>query len=146
MGFSDICSKLDKNYILIGTLFIFIIILLFLNYQKSNKIYAQQVRQSIKNEPFINNDSRNSNELVLYYTEWCGWSKKFLPEWNELESSNEIKNVTLRKVECEKNPDNKCKSIEGFPTIILYKSGKEIEFNSHPRTKDGVLAFLKENL
>ena len=153
MNFSEICSKLDKTYILIGTLFIFIIILLLLNNQKSNKIYAQYQVPMMKAEAFADAQKEpetpqktSNNQLVLYYADWCGWSQKILPVWEELEASGDVKGVVLRKVECEKQPDGKCKSIQGYPTIILFKGDKEINFNSHPRTKEGILKFLEKNL
>jgi thiol-disulfide isomerase/thioredoxin len=135
MSFSDLCSKLNKTYILIGTLFIFIVILLLLNYQKANKIYAPT-------EKFDSN-IKTKNELVLYYAEWCGWSQKILPVWEELEKNNKL-NVTLKKIECEKQPDEKCKSVQGYPTIIYYKDDKEIVFNGE-RTKENIITFLNKN-
>jgi thiol-disulfide isomerase/thioredoxin len=177
MAFSDLCSKLDKTYILIGTMFILILVLLFLNYQKANKIYARpavpvvvsqetptptttaiqvqqqpQPQEESKQEQKKEGFADTVNKLVLYYATWCGWSQKMLPDWAEFKASNKHGNLSVEEVACDKTDNEKCKAVQGYPTIILYKSGSEILMEKdrkgayYPRTKEGIERFVSDNL
>lgn len=89
-----------------------------------------------KQENFDNNTS-----LILYYTEWCGHSQRFLPTWQELEKKYGNK-MQLRKIDCDKE---KCDGIAGFPTIILYKDNKQVEYNSGNRSLESLEKFINAN-
>jgi len=106
---------------------------------------------------FINNRNSSTVDLVrenfdnqklkLYYTEWCGFSKRFMPVWEDLERYLTDNKITLEheKIDCEKNKE-KCSTIEGYPTVILEKDGKEIIMDgTYPRSLDGILKFLKDS-
>ena len=92
---------------------------------------------------------KKKHKLCLYYTDWCGYCKEFVPEWNKFNdyvSSNNLKNdLVLEKYNCEGN-NSKCKNVNEYPTVILYKkNGQEIKMSSDPRTKEGLLNFIKVN-
>lgn len=87
----------------------------------------QEVRDKPQvNETFIPTDKPT---IVLYYADWCGWSKKILPTWenvkNDLESSGQF--IVL---DFEDNRDksqiaeaSKLPGFRGFPDIRLYPRG-----------------------
>jgi protein disulfide-isomerase A1 len=89
-------------------------------------------------------------EFRVYYTNWCGWSKKALALLNSDEFKNEMSKIqdkaTLVLLDCENNEKQQCdaEKIEGFPTMKLSKNGELIEFNG-PRTTEGIISFIKEH-
>ena len=59
------------------------------------------------------NSAQNKHKLVLYYTNWCGWSQKFLSTWDELKK--QVKNVDYVAIDCEdKNNKDQCQDIQNF--------------------------------
>jgi len=60
--------------------------------------------------------------LVLFYASWCGFSRRFLPHFEEY-SKNCSKECT--KVDKDEFPEL-CKkyTIEYYPTVIWFKDGK----------------------
>lgn len=95
--------------------------------------------ETIVTAPSIEKFANSTPTLKLYYTNWCGWSKKFLPTWDEL--TKNVKDVAFEKIDCEKQ---KCENVPGFPFIVLEKNGKKINYNGN-RTYDDVLKFLTSN-
>ncbi len=89
----------------------------------------------------------NLPEFNLYYTDWCGWSQKFLPVWAELEkkvkNSNLKNKVKLVKINCEKEK-GKCAGVPGFPYLVLNKSGNKINFEGN-RDLPTIEGFLNKN-
>lgn len=85
-------------------------------------------------------------ELILFYTEWCGYSRSFLPVWDEFAKQNK-QNVKLTKLRCEGGDANTClqKGVSGYPTVILYKNNQEIPFEDD-RTVANLQAFLQKHL
>jgi thioredoxin-like negative regulator of GroEL len=84
----------------------------------------------------------------MFGVEWCPHCVSAGPEFDALGSSMTIGDtaVTLQRVNPEKEPQKaKGYSIDGYPTIILETGGKQIK-HSGPRTKDGFLQFLQQNL
>lgn len=84
----------------------------------------------------------NTNDINIYNfnTSWCGWSKKFQPEWNKL--SNIMKTIDIK---CD-DPlnENICKkyNILGYPTVIIEKNNKQIVYNGE-KTAESILLFVK---
>lgn len=91
-----------------------------------------------------------TNELVLYYATWCGYSKQFLPEWEKFVeyAKNNLPHLKVTGVRCEGGNEPICmqKGIEGYPMVMLYMyDGREIPFEGD-RTKDALVAFVSKNL
>lgn len=86
-------------------------------------------------------------KIVLYYANWCGYSKMFLPEWDSFENhaKNNIRGITVEKILCEGNDISKCSHLKGFPTVILHKNNKAITFNGN-RTKSDLIKFIQSNV
>jgi thiol-disulfide isomerase/thioredoxin len=102
-----------------------------------------------KTENFINDNAKpdvlaNKKKIKVYnfYTSWCGWSKKFLPEW-EIFKKQVNKGKTDKcddnmacGFQCDNEGDAKavemCKkyNVPGYPFII-------IEVDGQPKTYDG---------
>jgi len=94
------------------------------------------------------NNNENKNKLYLYFTEWCGHSKNFLPEWDKLvsmvESSNLKNTFDVKKINCEKDKQT-CEdaNVRGYPTVILHKTnGQNVAYNGQ-RTAQDIMNFMK---
>lgn len=80
--------------------------------------------------------------LVKFYAPWCGHCIHLVPEWNKLYNQNKT-NVIIANFDGTKQLPKEV-SIEGFPTIILFKNGKQIPYEGE-RTADNILEFLNKN-
>ena len=98
----------------------------------------------------FNNNNNNKVQFKVYYTNWCGWSKKALALINSSEFQSQINQIKDKAevilVDCENGVENECSAnnIRGFPTMILFKNGKAIDFNGE-RTTEGIISFIKQN-
>ena len=106
---SDIEWMIAPAMVIIGLLGI-IVGIIFLNDKKTNKIAGGK---------------KANITFILYYVDWCPHCKTVKPEWEKLENDKSFKNITIKKINCEK--DEKAaeeNNIEGFPTILFSKNGK----------------------
>ncbi len=131
-----------RNCLLIG-LVILVILVTLSNY--FNKRKTVQVERNIQvnqiNQESANNKIEPDLTLKLYYTEWCGWSQRFLPVWEQLENSNLW--CKLVKINCENNK-GLCANVPGYPYLVLEKNGKQIDYNGD-RTYDDLIKFINNN-
>ena len=71
----------------------------------------------------------NKPTLINYYADWCGFSQKFLPVWNEFKSKGN-KYPELQITELNIGMDKQLNKIalkagvNGYPTIVLFYKGK----------------------
>jgi thiol-disulfide isomerase/thioredoxin len=107
-------------------------------------------------EPFTVTPKREvrvgSANLYFFYTDWCGFSKKAMPVWEELEEKLRASpvfgttKVTPVRVNAEKERAlATLYEIEGYPTIKLETSSALIDYTGK-RTVADLLAFLRETL
>jgi hypothetical protein len=108
--------------------------------------------QNIKNiEPHTN--VNNKDRLCLYYADWCGYSRQFLPVWEKLKtaivSSNLKDKVVVAEFECDKDKEMCQKNkeiIPGYPTVVLHKSdGKNIPYEGQ-REVEAIINFMKREI
>lgn len=95
----------------------------------------------------------NEARLYMFYTDWCGFSKKAQPEWAKLESQLQASggyfgttHVTPIKVDAEK--DTKLATLYGinaYPTVILETKDATYDFDKRV-TAPNLLAFLRTTL
>ena len=107
-------------------------------------------------EPFVVAPKREvpvgSANLYFFYTDWCGFSKKAMPEWEALEEklkeSPVIGGTRVTPVRVNGDRDRALTTlyqIEGYPTIKLETSSGLTDY-SGKRTAGDILAFLQETL
>jgi thioredoxin-like negative regulator of GroEL len=85
--------------------------------------------------------------LYMFYTDWCGFSKKAQPEWAQMsDGTYGTTKVKFVKVDCEKS-QSMCSDygIEGYPTVKLETSEGIQDFGKQV-TSANLEAFLKETL
>lgn len=84
-----------------------------------------------------------TSTLSFFYTDWCGFSQKAMPEWEAIETALRGSSVTPRRVNCE-SERAKCSlyGIEGYPTVV-FESTSGTQTYSGRITKDKVLYYLR---
>ena len=94
----------------------------------------------------------NQATLYFFYTNWCGFSKKAMPEWEKLESK--LKDggyygktrVNPVAVDAEKDKETATTyEVEAYPTVILETRDGLIPYTKRVTTQ-GLLDFLRSNL
>lgn len=96
-------------------------------------------------------NSNKTAEMMLFYVDWCPHCKTAKPEWENLKSEYEGKQINGYTLvfseynctaETSENEElmNKYK-IEGYPTIKLLKDSQVIEYDAKP-TKSTMEQFL----
>ena len=81
--------------------------------------------------------------VTNYYTNWCGWSKKFSSEWNTFKNIiSDNKNISTVDVMCD-DPNNhdKCINVPGFPYVVINKNNKNIPYDGE-RKADKILNYI----
>lgn len=90
--------------------------------------------------------------LYFFYTDWCGWSKKAMPEWSDLETTVSKTpyfgntKVTLVRVDAESEREKAEEyGVDSYPTIKLETSSGVTDFTKRP-THESLLQFLRHSL
>ncbi len=81
--------------------------------------------------------------LVDFYAEWCGPCKTLAPILKEVKGTlgNSLKIV---KIDVDKNPSIASKHmVRGVPTLILFKSGKQVWRQSGVLEKSAIIEVLQ---
>ena len=90
--------------------------------------------------------------LYFFFTNWCGFSKKAMPEWEQIERKLKESNtfgkthVTAVRVDCEQDKTT-CDlyKIEGYPMIKL-ETQEGISDLQGAVKYDGMLKFVRQTL
>ncbi len=94
----------------------------------------------------------NEARLTMFYTEWCGFSQKAMPEWAKLEQKLQgdgyfgKTHLNLVKVDAER--DKKTATLYGinaYPTVVLETQEGSYDFDKRV-TADNLLTFLRSHL
>lgn len=107
-------------------------------------------------EPFVVTPKRETPvgtaTLYFFYTNWCGHSKKAMPEWEALEAklkeSPVFGTTRVKAVRVDGEADRATTAlyeVTGFPTIKLETSSLLTNYEGR-RTSDALLDFLRETL
>ena len=90
--------------------------------------------------------------LYFFYTNWCGHSKRAMPEWESLEDvihdANTFGETKVKpvRIDCENDRSTaELYEVDAYPTIKLETSQGIYDYNKKP-TKEGLLQFLRVSL
>jgi len=122
-----------------------LVVLLFLLYYVYTT-YLKEGFTDIKPSEFSGQVGADKKTLVLFYADWCGHCKKFMPEWDE-KITPEMTPLGIQTVRVnvggntaeEEALKNEYK-VQGFPTIVFIKNGTPMEYDG-PRSKEDIKAF-----
>jgi thiol-disulfide isomerase/thioredoxin len=94
--------------------------------------------------------SVNNPTLVNFWADWCGYSKKFAPKWEEFKKNVDSKFHNLQVADLNVKKDKKLidlgKSVgaEGYPTLVFFYNGKIYKKTAGNLTADDVEKFVNE--
>jgi thiol-disulfide isomerase/thioredoxin len=100
--------------------------------------------EKIKDAKDVANSSGGAKIEVLirlFYTDWCPYSAKALPEWNKFKDryNGEIyneKKIQIVQLDCSNENDSNVKkiidenNIDSYPTVKMYKNDEIIDFDA----------------
>lgn len=84
--------------------------------------------------------------IMNFNTDWCYYSKKFQPIWDDFSKKMKAKNITIKDIKCDKSDNESlCAKydVEGFPTVKLVKNNKVYEYTGK-RTVDDLSNYANQ--
>jgi len=121
---------------------IIVIVIIILLVSNSVKVYTMEGY----NDNTTNGNSQSMPKLVLYHTQWCGFSKRFMPDWQSIKNTTD--NVIFEEYDCDKDKEQcSAQNIVGYPSLILFKPDgtKVVCPDNLPRNQDNVKQFIQTN-
>lgn len=90
----------------------------------------------------------NKSKCILYKANWCGYCKKFKPEWDKCKNDKELTDKVEFIEYDDKNNKKECESagIKGYPTIHFTDSNGNVKPYDGKRTYADIRNFLKDNM
>ena len=84
-------------------------------------------------------------KLYFFYADWCGYCRKFKPEWEKLKAEPNL-GIELEEVDCSNEAPKLAKeyNVKGFPTLILLNDGNKVTYEGE-RSADAIISFIKDN-
>ena len=103
-----------------------------------NKKQNQNQNQNPPSETFISQASQDK-VLMLFYADWCGYSRQFLPVWDEITQNV---NIRTERINVDENSDLSADfQISALPTLYLVDGQSRTKYEG-PRTKSAILNFV----
>ncbi len=94
----------------------------------------------------IMEQTKNGIVLIDFWAEWCQPCKIQGPIVSQLAEENTNKNVKIGKFNVEKNPKaGNTLGIKNIPTIIIFKSGKEVQRIVGLKNKKTLMATIESH-
>lgn len=103
-------------------------------------LHSSFSKNTLKNESFTGHPLQNK-VLMLFYADWCGYSRQFLPVWDEI-----VKNVNIRTQRINVDQNNGLSNdfqISSLPTLYLVDGNTRTKYEG-PRTKSAILDFISK--
>lgn len=91
----------------------------------------------------------NKPTIINYWADWCGFSKKFMPSWNEFKEHAHSQFPNLQVVDLNVGRNEKYRDVaenagvKGYPTIILYRNGEKYNKVASGMKADDISNFIK---
>lgn len=98
-------------------------------------------------EKFQTSCKSSTPVLMLYHASWCGHCVDFQPTWKNIKTElSTHPGIIVAEVESENMGllPSSVSSVQGFPTLMILKDGKQLKEYSGQRTLKDVVAFAKK--
>lgn len=100
--------------------------------------------KTINESNFDSTVAENEMVLVDFWAEWCGPCKAMGPVLDELSQKDEMKSVTVAKVNVDDAQALAAKyGIRGIPTFIMFKNGQVHKVKSGTQSMNDLIAMTK---
>lgn len=101
-------------------------------------------------ETFSGGESGNVKTLIFFKANWCGHCNRFKPVWDEFVSECKAKNEPTQLLELDIDEEStkplmQKHNVRGFPHVVLTGANVEDVVFTKNRTKEDLIAFLREN-
>jgi thiol-disulfide isomerase/thioredoxin len=124
-----------KDNILNVPLWVWIIIFIYITY---NIYHSCKLAKEEFTNPKI--------KIYNFNTSWCGWSKRFQPEWdNFTEICKNMPDVEVYDIKCDKEENKEqCKkfNVPGYPSVIATIGNKTVNYNGE-RKSERLVEFIE---
>lgn len=91
-----------------------------------------------------------SDKIVLYYADWCGYSDAIMGDWDDFVKSASSKKLQIEtiKVNCGAGnvPVCNAENLQGYPSIILHKKDGTKAMYLGNRTSSDIMKFVEDNM
>ena len=108
-------------------------------YALQNRVNKKQNQnQNSPSEPFISHASQDK-VLMLFYADWCGYSRQFLPVWDEITQNV---NIRTERINVDENSALSADfQISALPTLYLVDGQTRTKYEGE-RTRSAILNFV----
>ena len=86
----------------------------------------------------------NKPSLILFYANWCGYCKEFMPIWDKFKNKINTKEYNIVEIESANSFTQKINKLNGYPTLFYIYGDNIIEYKDDRNVKS-LVKFLKEN-
>lgn len=127
-------------------------IIVFSCYQTMNAVEVPKPKAETK-EKFADvskDKSKSKIKVFNFNTAWCGWSRKFQPEWDEfssrVKSDPKLAHVEALDVKCDDSAnETMCEKyqVPGYPFVVVEIDGKRTQYNGE-RTADALVQYVSQ--
>lgn len=109
----------------------------------SESTIGKDVFETFDGKPIVPKDTPI---IYNFNTEWCGFSQRFQPIWDNFTNLMSSKNIKVLDVKCD-DPNNQqlCKqfNVPGYPFVVLNIDGDLYEYKG-PRQVDALVKFVNQ--
>ncbi len=110
------------------TLLILILITLFSCEKEEEQMEPIEGLQVINSLSQMTSDIESGVSMVFFHASWCSVCQAQRPAISEVAMDTDLIQVFFGEVEYEDYPEIvEAQNVEGFPTIIIYKDGSEVQ-------------------
>lgn len=111
----------------------------------SSRVEGSNVVTATEND-FDSIIKKSEIALVKFYAPWCGHCQELAPEWEK--AADEVPSgAVLVDVDCTKETKLASRySIEGYPTIILFRGGEKEDIYKGLRKSSSIVDYAKANI
>lgn len=142
--YKDFIKPLEKHLVTLFVLLIFVVA----GYYGYN-MFARSTIENLSTDMANNNRRISEAKIMFFSADWCPHCKKAKPEWERFTSNYNNKEIGFYKIITEsvdctdgENPLIQEYSIDGYPTVILVKDGKNINFSGRI-TEENLQQFIE---
>lgn len=128
---------------------LFLVGILLVLYLLHRHFLNREGMSNLLNHNNIDESVSEKKTAVLFYADWCGHCKKFMPTWTKVSDElDESSPVVLAKFDCTKSSEDanvqavmKKYNVQGFPSVLLFENGEVKEFEQE-RNESNLKSFL----